>query len=260
MCNTLILYNYLWFVNIKVSTICVQMKIKIKMLILILCLSPGQFCCAQQTVFNVPNADVTEKGAVFLQTESQFRAWTPDAFWLGTQYSAIGIGHNTELDATLFNTSAPDTHNMSLGLGFKSAMPIVILKDKFPNREIKLTVGSEILISLQGNGVGNWSYAHLSGRLPVTKTRITSGVSAGTKQLFGRNTFCYIMAVEQPVTEKFSLIADWYSGAENYAGFLIAGVSYKLPKNTAIYLGYQIPNTEKNGKSGFVIEISKIIR
>lgn len=229
-------------------------------IILICFLFLPQKSISQQTVFNVPSADVTPEGAVFLQHESQFRAWAPDAFWLGTHYSALGIGHNTELDATLFNVQAPDSHNITLGLGFKSAMPVVILKDKFPEREIKLTVGSEVLISLQGNGVGNWSYAHLSGRLPYTKTRITSGISAGTKQIFGRNTFCYIMALEQPVAEKLNIIADWYSGAENYAGFLIAGISYKLPKDTAIYLGYQIPNSEKNGRSGFVVEISKIIR
>lgn len=50
------------------------------------------FCClpsmAQQTVFNVPSADVTPEGAIFLQHESQFRGWKPDAFWLGTHYTA----------------------------------------------------------------------------------------------------------------------------------------------------------------------------
>lgn len=236
------------------------MKILIRIILLIYFLFLPQKSISQQTVFNVPSADVTQKGEIFLQHESQFRAWNPDAQWLGTHYSAVGVGHNTELDATLFNVQAPDSHNITLGLGFKSAMPLIILKDKFPEREIKLTVGSEILISLQGNGVGNWTYVHLSGRLPVTKTRITSGISTGTKQVFGRNTVCFIGAVEQPVTKKLNIIADWFSGAENYAGFLIAGISYKLPKDTNIYLGYQIPNAEKNGRSGFVVEISKIIK
>lgn len=221
------------------------------------------FCClpsmAQQTVFNVPSADVTPEGAIFLQHESQFRGWKPDAFWLGTHYTALGIGHNTELDATLFNLGALDTHNMSLGLGFKSAMPILFLKEKFPEREFKLTVGSEVLVSLQGNGVGNWTYAHISGRIPKLNTRLTSGISIGTKQIFGRNAVSFIAAVEQPVTDKLNIIADWYSGHENFAGFLIVGLSYKLPKDTAIYAGYQIPNTPANGKSGFVIEVSKII-
>lgn len=215
---------------------------------------------AQQTVFNVPSADVTEKGALFLQTESQFRPYNPGAFWLGTNYSAYGIGHNTELDATLYNVQSPSSHNISLGLGFKTAMPITKLNERFPKQEFKFTVGSEVLVGLEGNGVGNLTYAHLSGRLPKTRTRITSGISIGTKQIYGRNTVAYIMAVEQPVTKKLNIIADWHSGDEHYAGFLIAGVSYKLPKETSLYLGYQIPNTTKNGNSGFVVEISKIIK
>lgn len=214
---------------------------------------------SQQTVFNVPSADVTEKDALFLQHESQFRAWGPGAFWLGTHYSAYGIGHNTELDATLFNLQAPYTDNLTLGLGFKSAMPVVGLKEKFPKREIKLTVGSEVLVSLQGEGVGNWTYSHVSGRLPKLNTRLTSGVSVGTKQLFGRDTVCFIGAIEQPVTKKLNIIADWYSGEENFAGFLIAGFSYKMPKDTNLYVGYQIPNSSKAGRSGFVIEVSKTL-
>ena len=63
---------------------------------------------AQQTVFNVPSADVTPKGKIFLQQEAQFRGSNPGAFFNGTTYSAAGIGYNTELDATLFNVSAPN--------------------------------------------------------------------------------------------------------------------------------------------------------
>lgn len=235
------------------------MRIKFYILILVVCCTINR-APAQQTVFNVPSADVTEKNAIFLQQESQFTPWGNNPNWLGTHYTAYGIGHNTELDATLFNVSAPASHNISLGLGFKSAMPIAKLKEKYPERELKLTVGSEILVSLQGHGVGNWSYAHLSGRLPVTKTRITSGISIGTHHIFGRDAVAYIMAVEQPVTKKLNIIADWYSGKEHYAGFLIAGLSYELPKDTTLYLGYQIPNDPQNGQKGFVVEISKIIK
>lgn len=220
-------------------------------------------CCtnkvyAQQTVFNVPNADATEKGHIFLQQESQFRAWNPDAFWLGTHYGAYGIGHNTELDVTLFNVSAPASNNVVLGTGFKSAIPIPKLKDKYPDREYKVTVGTEVLTSLQGQGVGNWTYGTLSGRVPKVNTRLTAGISAGTKDIFGTDTVCFIGAVEQPITEKLGIIADWYSGNEHWSGYLISGVSYKLPKNTAIYAGYQIPNSSKVGPSGFVLEVSKI--
>lgn len=231
---------------------------KIKVLLLVIVLFSAVKVCAQQTVFNVPSADVTPEKCLFLQHESQFRPYGPDAFWLGTHYTAYGVGHNTELDATLFNVGAPSTNNISLGLGFKSAIPVPVLKEKFPEREIKFTVGSEVLVSLDGNGVGNWSYAHLSGRVPKTNTRLTAGVSVGTKQVFGKNDVSFIGAIEQPVTEKLNIIADWYSGSDTYAGFLIAGFSYKLPKDVNLYAGYQIPNSPEAGEHGFVIEVSKV--
>lgn len=213
---------------------------------------------AVQTVFNVPSADVTEKGHVFVQQEAQFRGWNPDAFFNGTTFIDYGIGHNTDVGVTLFNVGAPATQNISMGVGFKSAIPIPGLKEKFPEREFKFTVGSNILIGLEGNDVGNWTYAHLSGRVPKANTRLTAGLSYGTKQAFGINHTCFIAAVEQPITKKLNLLADWYSGNEHWSGFLITGFSYALPKNTTIYAGYQIPNSPQNGVSGFVIEIAKI--
>lgn len=218
----------------------------------------SNFVLAQQTIFNVPSADVTPKGKIYLEHESQFRAWNPNAFWVGTHYSGYGIGHNTEIDMTLFNVGAPATNNVSLGTGFKSVMPIAGLKDKYPKQEYKFTLGSQVLSGLQGQGAGNWTYAHFSGRLPVTRTRITSGMSFGTKQIFGENTTCFIGGIEQPVNQKINIIADWYSGTEHFAGFFIPGFSYSMPKDTTLFVGYQIPNSSKNGPSGFVIELAKI--
>lgn len=231
--------------------------IKLYLVLIFFCLSYARVS-AMQTIFNVPSADVTPKGKVFLQEEAQFRSWNPDAFYLGTTYSAYGIGHNTEIDATLFNVGAPATQNISMGVGFKSAIPIPGLKEKFPAREFKLTVGSDILIGLEGNGVGNWSYAHLSGRVPKLNTRLTAGISYGTRQVFGKETTAFIAGVEQPVTKKLTLLGDWFSGSEHFAGYLIVGGSYALPKNMTLYAGYQIPNSPQVGASGFVVELAKI--
>lgn len=213
---------------------------------------------SQQTIFNVPSADVTPKDHIFLQQEAQFRGWGQDAFFNGTSYAAVGVGHNTEITTTLFNVGAPDTSNMTIGAGFKSAIPIPGLKEKFPEREFKFTIGSEILFGLEGNGIGNWTYAHLSGRVPKLNTRLTAGVSYGTRQVFGINNVSFIGGIEQPVTKKFTVICDWYSGSEHFSGFLIPGFSYAFPKNVTLYAGYQIPNTPRNGVSGFVVELAKI--
>lgn len=211
-----------------------------------------------QTIFNVPSADVTEKGHIFVQEEVQTTPWNTDTAMLSTSYSALGIGHNTELEATLFNVASPATQNMTIGVGFKSAIPIPGLKEKFPEREFKLTVGSDMLLGLEGNGVGNWTYAHLSGRVPKLNTRLTGGISYGGRQVFGQNTTSFIGGVEQPITKKFTALADWFSGSEHFAGFLIVGGSYAFQKNTTLYMGYQIPNSPRVGTGGFVIELAKI--
>ena len=229
----------------------------IVILLLIICLCPLKVQ-AQQTIFNVPSADVTPKDHVFVLEEAQFNGSNPNSFFNSTTFVDYGIGHNTEVGVTLFNVASPATQNISMGVGFKSAIPIPVLKEKFPEREFIFTVGSSMLLGLEGNGVGNWSYAHLSGRVPKLNTRLTGGLSYGTRQAFGENALAFIAGVEQPVTKKLTLIGDWYSGSEHWAGYLITGFSYALPKNTTIYAGYQIPNNPSVGGNGFVLQLAKI--
>jgi hypothetical protein len=204
---------------------------------------------AQQTIFNVPSADTTPLGEVFLQHESQFRPW-PDTFSNQTEYLAVGLSPHTELDLTLFNLNTPKTTHLTLVVGVKTRLIL------HPKNSLQLTVGQLLPISLQGRGVGNWSYAHLSGRVPKLNTRLTAGVNTGTRQIFDRTVVCFIGGIEHPLTERITLLADWYSG--NHAlGLLIAGVSVALPKNTGLYLGFQVPNHRPSAQEGFVVELSK---
>lgn len=232
---------------------------KNKFLILIITLLGIQIkVLATQTIFNVPSADVTEKGHVFIQEEVQTTPWVTDDAFFSTTFGAIGVGHNTEISYSLFNVGSPATQNISAGVGFKSVIPIPGLKEKFPEREFKFTVGSNILLGLEGNGVGNWTYAHLSGRVPKLNTRLTAGMSYGGRQAFGENATSFIAGVEQPITKKISLLGDWYSGSEHWAGYLIVGGSYAFKKNVTLYTGYQIPNSPNVGSPGFVVQLAKI--
>ena len=224
-----------------------DIKHKIIATILFFILVFGNKAFAQQTIFNVPSADVTEKGMIFLQHESQFS----NKFGLHTEYGAFGIGKNAEIDVTLFGVGTRNVRNEVLGIGFKK---FILLHEK---SETKLTFGSLVPVSLRGNGVGGYFYSHLSTRLPKIKTRITSGVFVGTTTLFGRDFVSNISGIEQPVTKRLSLVMDWYSGKHSN-GFLIPGFSYDLGRQTVLWTGFQIPNNGANGKKGFVIEFSKI--
>src|SRR5271170_6469062 len=106
---------------------------------------------AQQTIFSVPSADITDKGSVYLEHESQFRTWQPGRYWFGTDYFAAGLGYDTEVDVTLYNTSAPASGNVSAGVGFRSVFPLLEATQK--STELKWTVGGQALVSFEGRGV-----------------------------------------------------------------------------------------------------------
>lgn len=210
---------------------------------------------AQVTIFNVPSADVTKKDKTFLQHESQFRLKDPQEFANITNYFARGIGYNTEIDVTQFNLSSPASKNVTLAAGFKSffLLPFEELQDYQP----KIILGSMIPMSLQGKGIGNWTYASGSFFLPQSGSRFTAGISSGTKQIFGEKATCFIGGFEQQITSKISFINDWYSG-NNSLGILASGFSYALPNELTLFGGYQIPNSKKVGRNSFVIEIAKV--
>ena len=225
----------------------VRNKIITTIIFIVIVFLSGNNAFAQQTIFNVPSADVTEKGMIFVQHESQFS----DKFGLHTEYGAFGIGKNTEIDVTLFGVGTRDVRNEFLGIGFKK---FILLNEK---NETKLTFGSLVPISLRGNGVGGYAYSHLSARLPKLKTRFTAGGFVGTTIVHGRDFISFIGAIEQPVNKNFGLQIDWYSG-KHATGFLIPGFYYNFSKNSVLWVGYQIPNNRANGRKDFVIELSKI--
>lgn len=226
-----------------------------RFLIFLAILLKGLEAFAQQTIFNVPSADITKKDQIYLQHESQFRVNEKGRFINATNYATYGVGYNTELNLTQFNLSSPVSKNVSVGLGFKSSY-LLAVGNSASLYQPKIIFGSMVPFSLQNNGIGNWSYVQGSFYLPQTKTRLSGGMSAGTKQIFGRRANCFMGGFEQKVSENFSLISDWYSG--NHAlGIFATGFSYAFPRDYIFFGGYQIPNSRKVGYNSVVIEIGK---
>jgi len=221
-----------------------------KFLFLILILV-SKHASAQQTIFNVPSADITEKNRNFFQHESAVRMQDPGKFWGTTNYFARGLGSNVELDATMFNLNDPASKNVTLGVGPKAVLPLA--KNSY---QPKLILGGMLPFSLQGKGAGHWIYSAGSITIPQTNTRLTAGISNGTKQIFNRNVTCFIGGFEQKVTEDLSLIADWYSGNHDI-GILAAGFGYTLPREFMLYAGYQIPNSKRVARNSVVIEVAR---
>ncbi len=206
---------------------------------------------AQQAIINMPSADITPEGQVFLMHETQFRSQQPGRFWYGTNFFAYGMGKNTELAVTTYNHGTPSAANAAVGIGFKSAIPL--FKKARPEHEYKLTVGKMMIINTSGRGMGSFMYAHGSFKIPSTRTRITAGISGGTDELFKKDTVHFIGSVEQKITKRFYFVTEWFSGRHDF-GFLVPGVLFHPTERTVVVAGYKIPNHPSNGKPGIVLE------
>lgn len=205
---------------------------------------------AQQAIINMPSADITPKGQGFVMHETQFRPFQAGAYryWYGTNFFTYGVGANTELAVTSYNAGVPSASNQNVGVGFKSAIPI-----GHDTRERKVTVGSMGLWNYSGKGVGNFSYAHYSWRLPHARTRLTMGGWFGTEELFKKNSANVLGGIEHPVNKRFILMAEWFAGNHDL-GFFIPGVLYHPTPRQIIVVAYKIANNSRNGAGGFVVE------
>jgi hypothetical protein len=66
---------------------------------------------AQQAIVNLPSADITPKGKHFIMHETQWRPWNPGRYWYATNFYCYGIGKNTELAVTTYNSGTPQALN-----------------------------------------------------------------------------------------------------------------------------------------------------
>jgi hypothetical protein len=206
---------------------------------------------AQQAIVNMPSADITPAGQVFLMHETQVRPQPSGRYWYGTNFFTYGVGKNTELAVTTYNHGTPAAPNSAVGIGFKSAIPL--FKERAANYEIKLTVGQMLIINTSQRGLGSFSYAHSSFKIPKSQTRITGGISVGTRELFKKNTAHFIGAIEQKLNKRFYLVAEWFAGRHDF-GFFVPGVLYHPTPRTVVVVAYKIPNHPANGKAGIVAE------
>lgn len=215
---------------------------------------------AQSLIVGIPNAEVVPKGHVLLAHESQVNWWNQVnergeriVAWNSFNFGCYGISEHLELCLTSFNIGSPGSGNVSLAGGFKTVFPL--FHKEAADWEIKLVSGLMVPFSLSGNGVGIWSYSAASFRIPLLRTRITAGPSYGTRQIFGRDVFCWMVGYEQPITDKFSIIGDWYSGTHDIGAY-ISALQYDVNEHLTIIAGYKFANNAESGYNTAMVEIT----
>lgn len=212
------------------------------------------FTLAQQTVFNVPTADVLDKGKVYVELDAAFKFNNQDALRRFSSFVprvVVGTGGKTEIGLNI-------TGNINPGADSTTLVPTV--KHRFyQNKKEDLTLfgGTNLYIPVRNRSYKLGSYSYLAVSKTIKKTRLTAGGFVASKNVFapkavrGGGQF----AIEQTINERFTLAADWFTG-RHANGYFTPGVIYKPHPKVTAYLSYSIGNADaKRGNHYFLFEI-----
>lgn len=213
----------------------------------ILCISSS--AQAQETVYNVPSGDILDRGKVYGELDityaprSASRSFTPRV--------VVGVGHRIEIGMNVNGLSAPGDPQTTLA-------PTIKWKayDGGSNGWAFL-VGDDFFIPVQNRTyrADNYTYAQFT-KTWSTKTRATLGGYAITKNVVDRaNRAGGQFAIEQPVTNRLTLAADWFTGA-HALGYFTPGLILKATSKLTFYGTYQIGNRgASSGNHQMLIEL-----
>jgi hypothetical protein len=211
---------------------------------------------AQQTVFNVPTTDVMDKGKVYFELD--ISAKPNDSIALNRFSSfvprlVVGTGGRVEVGVNILGNVQPGPDSTTIA-------PAV----KWKVYECKangwaIAIGDNLYFPVRNKSYDAGTYAYtMAQKTFKTKTRVGFGayffsqnvVAANANRAGGQFTF------EQPVTERFGVASDWFTG-KHASGYWTSGGYYKLTKKVTGYAAYSVGNANiSKGNHFFYFEMS----
>jgi hypothetical protein len=213
---------------------------------------------AQSTIFNIPTTDTVARGKAYF--EFDFLPQLPATEGVPRSYLyfprlVVGIADNLEAGVN-FPIFQNATSCSTTPVTCSYVDPNV--KWKFYNRDTSgvAAAGGAILHAPvnRRDGQDTWGllYALISKKVQTGNygPRFHGGpygvVSANQEPTEGPVSFLgpragLILGYEQPIHSRVTIVADWFSG-KNYYGYLTPGVSFSLPRNSLLNIGYAIGN------------------
>ena len=200
-------------------------------------------CFAQSSVVFVPSTDTQDRRSFYLSLESyaHFAKYENGGFQSYGPSVVYGVAKNLEVGLNYYFT-----HDES---GSANELQPNIKWRPYNNEEkgVAVAVGSLLFVPLNDNAGDRTSamiYANASKSFKSAKElRLTGGIY---RQVNGGDDFGtktgILLAVEQPLTEKFSLLADWTTG-ENRLGYSNIGFNYGIKKSQNLTVAYTFGNS-----------------
>lgn len=204
----------------------------------VLLLTSASRSSAQQTVFNVPNADVLAPGKVYTEVDFSAHLAAPrSASW--EPRVVFGLGKNVEAGLNVFGFSVPGPETTTIAPTFKW---------KFWNAQCsacwQALLGDDLVLPLQGRSYSTGNYVwSAAAKQWSSRTRISIGLAdfqnyavAHANRVAGQFTF------EQPLTKRFTAAAEWWSG-RHANGYFDPGVIIKASDAITLYFAYPLGNS-----------------
>ncbi|HQZ97186.1 MAG TPA: hypothetical protein PLP21_12770 [Pyrinomonadaceae bacterium] len=219
-------------------------------LFLILSLAFAGSLNAQQTIFNVPSADVLDRGKVYGEIDLSFKPNCQEALCRFSSFVprvVVGTGGNVEVGLNV-------TGNIQPGADSTTLVPAIKWRPYSNDKGWSIVVGDNVFIPVRNRSynIGNYAYAQVSKSFK-SGTRVTAGGYHFTKNVVAANASRAggQFGFEQTVNKYLNINADWYTG-KHAAGYFTPGVAFKPHPKVTGYVGYSIGNTNFSGGNHFV--------
>ena len=212
---------------------------------------PPQAARAQSTIFNIPSTDAVAKKKVYFEFDffSHLEGDDKGGFQTYVPRAVVGLGKGVEVGVNVAATS--------------SAAPTTVyiqpnIKWQFYNNEssgVALSAGAIAYTPLKDRGLNDsfgLFYANVSKKF---RGRYGPRVTVGGYGLGGVEADVdkggAMVGYEQPLASRASFVADWFSGRNGF-GYVTPGLSFTLPKNGLLNIGYSVGNYGRKNNGLFV--------
>lgn len=203
----------------------------------------------QETVFDVPSADILDQGKVYGELDGTVRP--VDLISTFTPRVVFGIGHEIEIGVNFDGLTTPVTAELELSPTIKWRVWTV------GTTGWSFYVGDDLFFPVRRRtfNAGDYSYAFFAKewkhgtRIGIGGYDFTKNVVAAANRAGGQFT------LEQRLSSRVTLAAEWYTG-NHAAGYVNPGAIIKLTPKLTAYAAYQIGNANlTKGNHQFLWEL-----
>jgi len=221
---------------------------------------------AQQNLFNIPSADITNPQKLFYQHQINLYNYKVESkmhfiYGLGKGWDA---GLNIVGKGAYFSPAWRISYNDDPGRGALYPIVLATIQKQFVLSEhVDLNIGSQFGVNIS-NRLKNKELNHFNYGIGVFhfndhRGKIIGGVYKTNRMYVGQgNTFGFMAGYEVRVSKRWYVMGDWVSGS-NDASVAVLGGTYNLTKRVQLCAGWQFPDPGTPKPAGPECELNLLV-